>query len=81
MHGEADAEVRVVVEVRAGGDDPVDEAGFDERDQRGDSESRGRQRAGERQPDRDLRLQHLLGEELAGFAQPRGVVSEKRFVD
>ena len=34
VHREPEAEVRVVVEIRAGGDDPVDEPRLDERDER-----------------------------------------------
>ena len=54
VHREAEAEVRVVVEVRAGGDDPVDEARLDERDDRRHAEPRRRERAGEREADGDV---------------------------
>ena len=59
VHREPEPEMRVVVEVRAGGDDPVDEARLDERDDRRHAESRRRERAGERQADGDVVLEHL----------------------
>src|SRR6185295_8932125 len=52
------------------------ESAFDQRDERRHSESSGCQGAGDRQADGDIRLEHLLREQLAGFAQPRGVVGE-----
>ena len=81
MHREPEPEMRVVVEVRAGRDDPVDEARLDERDERRHAEPRRRERAGERQADGDVGLEHLLREELARLAQPRRVVGEERPVD
>ena len=81
MHREADAEVRVVIEIGAGRDDPVDKACFDQWNQRGNAETRGRQRSGQRDADRDFGLEHLLCEELARFAQSRSVVGKKSLVD
>ena len=80
MEREADAEVRVVIEVRAGRDDPVDEARAHERDERRDAESRRRQRAGEREADGHVRLQHLPREELARLAQTPRVVGQESLV-
>ena len=64
VHREPEAEVGVVVEVRAGRHDPVDEAGLDQRDQRAHAEPGRRQRAGDRQPDRDVVREHALDQEL-----------------
>ena len=81
VHGQPKAEVRVVVEVRARRDDPVDEARLDERDDRRHAQPRRRERAGEGEADRDVVVQHLLGEELAGLPEPRRVVGEEGSVD
>jgi hypothetical protein len=81
VHREADAEVRVVIEIGAGRDDPVNKAGFDERNQRGNPETRGRQRSGQRNAHRDFRFEHFLREQLTRFTQSRGVVGKKCFVD
>jgi hypothetical protein len=77
----ASVEVRVVVQVRARGDDPVDEAALDQWNERRHSESRRRERAGERHSDRDVGLEHLLDEQPACLAQSRRIVGEKRVVD
>ena len=74
-------EVHVVVENRAGGDDPVDEAGLDERNDGGAAQAGRRQRAGEAHADGDIGLQHLLGEKLAAFLETRAVVGQKGVVD
>jgi hypothetical protein len=78
---EVQAEVGVVVEVRAGGDDPVDEAGLDERDDAGDADAGGGEGAGQGHADRDAVADHLLGEEAAGVAQAAAVVGEEMAVD
>ena len=46
-----EAEMDVVVEIRPGGDDPVDKPGFDQRDQAGFSQTGRHQRAGEADAD------------------------------
>ena len=56
----AEAVVEVVVEVRAGGDDPVHEARFHQRDDGGGAEAGGGQRAGERQADGAVVGEHLV---------------------
>ena len=81
VHREAEPEVRIVVEIRARGDDPVDESGLDERNERRHAEPGGSQRAGERESDGDVGLEHLLGEELRSLAQARGVVGEEGALD
>src|SRR5262249_46209118 len=73
--------VRVVVEVRAGRDDPVDEPGLDQRDEAAHAEAGRRERSAERQPDRAVAGEHLAGEELAALAEPAGVVREERGVE
>ncbi len=60
VHREPEAEVRVVIEIRAGRDDPVDEPALDERNERRHAESRRRERAGERHADGHVGLEHLL---------------------
>ncbi len=81
MHREPQPEVRVVVEIRAGRNDPVDESSFYERNERRHSQPRRSERAGDREPDRDIGFEHLAGEELASLAKSRGVVGEVRSVD
>ena len=73
--------VRVVVEVRPGRDDPVDEPGLDQRDQAAHAQPGGRQGARERQPDRAIGLEHLAGEDLADLAEPARVVAQEGLVD
>src|SRR5215204_1189431 len=80
MERKPDAEVCVVVEVRPRRDDPVNEPRAHERDERRDAQAGGRQRAREREADRDVRLKHLPREELARLAQARRVVREKSLV-
>ena len=69
MHCEADAKMSVVIEIGAGGNDPIDKSRFDQRNQCRNSQPRRRERAGERHPDSDFRLKHLPREELTGFPQ------------
>jgi len=54
--------VRVVVEVGPGTDDPIDEAGFDERHQAGHAEARWREGTGEREADRRFFVAIAFGE-------------------
>ena len=74
--------VQVVIEVRAGGDDEVDQPALHHLDDAA-AEAGRRQRAGDRQPDRRvvLRRQHLVGEDLARLAEPRGVERLESLVD
>ncbi len=81
MHREPESEVRIVVQVRARRDDPVDEPGFDQRDQRCHAEAGRRERASDRESDRHVRFQHSGRQQLAGLAQPCRVVCEKRPLD
>ena len=64
----------VVVEVGAGGDDPVDEARFDEGDEAGFAEAGGHEGAREADPDQTVAGQHLLREQFAALAETGGVV-------
>src|SRR5262245_29342997 len=81
VHREADAEVRIVVEVCARGNDPINKSGFDEWNQSGDTETSRCKCTGQGKTYRNFRFKHLSGEQLAGFAQPGGVVGKKGFVD
>ena len=62
VHCQSETEVSVVIEIGAGGDDPINESTLDQWNQRRHSESSRCQRAGDRQSDRDVGLQHLFGE-------------------
>src|SRR5450759_160798 len=73
--------MRVVIEIRAGRDDPVDESGLDERNQRGHAKARRRERAAERHADRHVWGEHLPGEQLAGLPEARAVIGEEGPVD
>ncbi len=57
-----EAVMDVVVEVGARGDDPVDEAGFDEGDEAGFAQAGRHERAGEADADQSVARQHLLRE-------------------
>ena len=70
-----------MIQIRSGRNDPIDEAGFDQRNQRRHSQSRRSQRAGDRQAHGDGALEHLFGEELASLTQARRVVGEIGPVD
>ena len=78
---QVEREVGVVVEVGAGGDDPVHEPGLDQRDQAAHAQPGGGQSPGERQADRAIGLEQLAGEDLADLAQPAGVVAQERVID
>jgi len=71
----------VVIQIRAGGDDPIHEAGLDQRDQARLAEAGGGGRAGEADADEAVVRQHFLREELRRFAQPPAVVSEHDLVN
>ena len=81
VHGEPEAEVRVVIQVRARRNDPVDEPRLDQRDERSHPQPRRSERAGDRQADRHVRLEHRVRVELARLPQPRRVVRQKCPVD
>ena len=81
VHREPEREMGVVIQVGAGRDDPVDEARLHERDEAAHPEPRRRHRARQRHPDRGVRLEHALGEEVAALAEPAGVVSQEGVVD
>ena len=74
--------VQVVIEVRAGADDEVDQAALHHLDDAA-AEAGRRQRAGDRQADRRVVLgrQHLVGEDLARLRQPAGVERLEPVVD
>src|SRR4051812_21588678 len=73
--------MRVVIQVGASRDDPVDEAGFDQGYERRHAQSSRRERTGQRHADRNVVAEHACGEELAGFAQTRRVIGEEGAVD
>ena len=77
----AQAVVEIVVEVRAGGNDPVHETGLHQGDDGGGAETGGGQRAGERQADGAFVGEHLVREEAAGFPEAGGVVGLEGGVD
>ena len=66
--------VEVVIEVRAGADDKVDQTAVDHLDH-ASAEAGRRQRAGDRQADGGVVLgrQHLVGEDVAGLGEPARV--------
>ena len=74
-------EVHVVIQIRAGGNDPVHETRLDQRDDAGAAEAGRRQRAGDAHADGHIGVEHAVGEKLAGFLEPRGVVGEENLVD
>jgi hypothetical protein len=73
--------MRVVIQIRAGRDDPVDESALDERNERRHAESGRRERAGQGHPDRDIRLEHFFREQATRLTQSRRIVGKKRVVD
>ena len=77
----AEAVMEIVVEIRAGRDDPVDKARVHQRHDRGFAQPRRRQRAGERHADRPLAGDHLLREEPARLREPAAVVGLEGGVD
>ena len=81
VHGEAETEVRVVIQVGARGDDPVDEPGLDEWNEATHAESGRRECPGERETDGDIALEHLVGEQVTSLAQPARVVRLERPFD
>ncbi len=81
MHRKSNTKMRIVIEIGAGGDDPIDEACFDERNKSGNTKSGRCQRSRQGKTDCDFRLEHFLREQLASFAQPPGVIGKKRFVN
>ena len=81
VHVHAQGEVGVVIEVGPGADDPVDEAGLDQRHQARGAQPRRRQRPGQRQADHGVVGEHLGGEQAAGLAQAAGVVGQERLLD
>jgi hypothetical protein len=64
----AERVVRVVIQVGPGRDDPVDEARLDQRHQARGGEPWRRERARERQRDRDVGLEDLATQELRRLA-------------
>ena len=80
--GEIERVMQVVIQVRAGADDEVDEAAFHQLDDAA-AEARGGHRAGDGQGDgRVVRLgQHLVAEDPAGFSEACRIEGLKAFVD
>ena len=73
--------MEIVVQIGAGGDDPIDEARLEQRDNGGAAEAGGCKRAGERQADGAVIREHLTAEEPAGLTQAGGVVGLEGAVD
>src|SRR5205823_929932 len=71
----------VVIEIRPGGDDPVDESRLDERDDARHPQPGRCQRPAQTDADRHVLREHALAEQLGRLAQPRPVVGEKGAVD
>jgi hypothetical protein len=74
--------MRVVIQVRAGADDEVDQPSLHQLDDAA-AETGRRQRAGDRQRNRRivLRRQHLVREDVARFAEPSRVERLESLVD
>jgi len=81
VHCQAKPEMRVVIEIRACRNNPINEAGLNQRDQCGHAESRRSKSARQRNAHGYVGLDHLFGEELTRLAQTRGVVSNEGVVD
>ena len=81
VHGQAEGEVRIMIQVGPGGDQPVHEPRFHQGNETAHAEPRWRHSAGEGHSHRDVGLEHPLGEELAAFPQPAGVVCQEGVVD
>ncbi len=81
VHGKPERKVGVVVEIGTGRDDPVDEPPLHQRNQTAHAEPGRRHGPSQRHPDRDVRLEHALGEELAALPQPAGVIRQEGVVD
>ena len=82
MQREVQGVMEVVVEIRAGADDEIDQAAIHQFDHAA-AETGRRQRAGDREPDGRVvfRRQHLVGKNVAGLRQPSGVERLKSAVD
>ena len=82
MQREVQRVVQVVIEVGAGADDEVDQPALHQLDDAA-AEAGRRHRAGDRQRDRRVVLgqQHLVREDAAGLAEPRGIERLKALVD
>src|SRR6185436_11801846 len=80
--GEIERVMKVVIQVRAGRDDEIDQAAVHHLDDAA-AEAGWRERAGDGQADRRVvrRIEHLVGENLCSFGQPAGVERLKTLVD
>ena len=77
----AEAEVEVVVEICAGGDDPVDESCLEEWNDGRSAEARRCESAGEGHADGPVCCDHFFGEQTAGFGEATSVVCLECAVD
>ena len=80
-HLETNAEMRIVVQIRAGRNDPVDKPGTHQWNDCGHAEAGRSHRTGKAHADSDIVRQHAFGEELAGFAKARGIVGVEGLID
>jgi len=78
---QANPEMRIVIEIGSGLDNPINKAGLDQGNERGDAQARGGERASDRKAHSNVGLEHLAREKMARLTQTRGVISEKGFVN
>ena len=81
VHRQTDPKMRVVIKVGARRNNPIDEARLNQRNQRRDAQARRCERAGECHANRDVRLEHLLREELTRFTQAGCVVGDEGVIN
>ena len=77
VHRQAQAKMRVVIQIRTRRNNPINEAGFNQRNQCRDAQSRRRERACQRDADGHVVFEHTVGKKLRAFAQTCAVVSLK----
>ena len=81
MKRQPEGEMGVVVQIGPGRNDPVDEPGFEQRNDGAHPEPGWGHRAGQAHPDRHVGFEHPPGKEVAGFLEPPRVIGQKRVVD
>src|SRR5437773_12360491 len=73
--------MRIVIEIGSGRDNPINKAGLDQGNERGDAQARGGERASDRKAHSNVGLEHLAREKTARLTQTRGVISEQGFAN
>src|SRR5262245_42689765 len=71
----------VMVEVGAGGHDPIHESHFDQRDERRDTQAGRRQCARKSHAYCDIFVEHLLSKKVARLSQSSSVVRTKHLIN